>query len=267
MSDIQTNSSQSLIINKKMVIGLIPYIWGLIIIFLAWADIRINHFEWIKSGAIQRLVNITRDDGLPNWFSSIQLLFIAIVLWIIVLIIIYSKPKLEQKKTDKWAWAIIAMFFTFLAVDDGSKFHERVGTAFRNSIEARHEYDPGVISKLFDVFPSYGWQFVFVPILGLMAIFIILFLYKNLNSKIQLVYILAGFACFVCSVVLDFVEGLDEEVYNPIVAFFDTDLHTIQHFSKLIEEIAEMVGNTFFMLAFSKQLLSIADSWQIRFSN
>jgi hypothetical protein len=267
MSDIQTSSNQTLTISKKFVIGIIPYIWGLIIIFLAWADIRINHYEWIESGAIQRLVNITRDDGLPNWFSSIQLLFIAIVLWIIVLVLVYSKPKLKQKKTDRWAWGIIALFFTFLAVDDGSKLHERMGTAFGDSFNARHEYDPGVISNLFDVFPSYYWQLVFVPLLGLMAAFIIIFLYKNLYNKRQLVYILAGFSCFVCSVVLDFVEGLNEEVYNPVVVFFDTDLHTIQHFSKLIEEIAEMIGNTFFMVAFSRQLVNIAEYWQIKFTN
>jgi hypothetical protein len=142
--------------------------------------------------------------------------------------------------------------------------HERVGTAFRDSMEARHEYNPGFISKLFDVFPSYGWQFVFIPIFGVVAIFILFFLYKNLKSKAQIIYIIIAFGCYVTSVGLDFVEGLDEKVYDPLLVFFNTELYPIQHFSKLIEEVFEMVGNTFFMLVFTKHLLNLAEKWKIQ---
>ena len=75
--------------------------WGIIILFLGLADVFLNFYVWIDSRAIQRLVNITKDDGLPNWFSSIQLLAIAIVLWIIMFVLLYSKPNLIRKKTEK----------------------------------------------------------------------------------------------------------------------------------------------------------------------
>ncbi|GAA4807335.1 hypothetical protein [Litoribaculum gwangyangense] len=264
MSYNQSKSSQSLIINKKQISKSIIIIWGAIIIFLALADVFINHFEWISSGAIQRLVNITRDDGLPNWFSSIQLLFISIVVWCIFLSLKYSKPNLMKKGIHGWGWLIIALFFMYLAVDDGSKMHERIGTYFSDKMEFLQTYNPGFLSGIYDVFPSYGWQFVFVPIFGAIALFILYFLYKNLESKRQIIYIVLAFGCYVASVVLDFFEGMDESIYDPIMALFDTGLHPVQHFSKLIEEIFEMVGNTLFMLVFTKQLLNIAEKWKIQ---
>ena len=260
----QSESFQVLKINKKLLLrGLITF-WGIIILFLGLADVFLNFYEWIDSRAIQRLVNITKDDGLPNWFSSIQLLAIAIVLWIIMFVLLYSKPNIIRKKTEKIGWGISALFFTYLAVDDGSMLHESVGTAFRNSIEARHEHSPSVISNLFDVFPSYGWQFVFVPIFGLIAIFMLFFLFKNLKTKNQMILIVLGFSCFVASVFIDFFEELDVSVYDGIISFFNTDLDTVEHFSRLIEELFEMVGNTFLMFAFTQQLISLAENWKIQ---
>lgn len=77
---------------------------------------------------------------------------------------------------------------------------------------------------------------------------------------------LFGFACYGASVALDFVEGMDVKVYDPIITFFNTELHPVRHFSKLIEETFEMVGNTSLMLAFTKQLLNLSNIWSIKFS-
>lgn len=264
MSELETKSTQSLVVNKKIILRGIVVLWGLIILFLVLSDIFINHFEWVESRPIQRLVNITRDDGLSNWFSSIQLLFISIILWLICLFLKYSTPKLYYNKWHVWGWAVIALFFTYLAIDDGAKIHERVGASLRYSLEARHEYSPSLLTKLFDIFPSYGWQFLFVPIFGLVAVFVLLFLFKSLKTKNQITLIIIGFSCYVSSVVLDFIEGMDVEVYDNVVNYFDTELDYVRHFSKLIEETFEMIGNLSFMLAFTKQLLNISNFWNIQ---
>lgn len=263
MPHTQNHNPLTLKISKRIISKALITLWGIIILFLALADIFIDHFEWISSGAIQRLVNITRDDGLPNWFSSIQLLAVSIVVWCIFLALKYAKPNLMKKGINSWGWFIIALFFTYLAVDDGSKMHERVGTYFSDKMEFLQTYNPGFLSGIYDAFPSYGWQFVFIPIFGAVALFILYFLFKNLGSKTQIIYIIVAFGCYVASVVLDFFEGMDESVYDPLVSFFNTDLHSIQHFSKLIEEIFEMVGNTFFMFVFTKHLLKISERWEI----
>jgi hypothetical protein len=260
-----SESFQVLTLSKSRLLKFITVFWGLIILFLGLADLFWNHYEWVDSPPIRRLVNITKDDGLSNWFSSVQLLSIGVVLWIILFGLIYSKPSLIRKKLEKLGWGLSALFFTYLAVDDGSKLHERVGTAFRYSIEARHDYNPGFISNLFDAFPSYGWLFVFVPIFGLIALFMLFFLFKNLKTKRQFIFVLLGFSCYAASVVLDFFEGMEEDgIYDGIILFFDTDLDAFGHFTRLVEELFEMVGNTFFMLAFTQQLLNLAENWKIQ---
>lgn len=261
----QSESLQVISLSKRSLLKFITVFWGLIILFLGLADLFWNHYEWVDSPPIRRLVNITKDDGLSNWFSSVQLLSISVVLWMILFCLLYSKPNLIRKKTEKLGWGLSALFFTYLAVDDGSKMHERVGTAFRYSIEARHEYNPGFFSNLFDAFPSYGWLFVFVPIFGLIALYMLLFLFKNLKIKRQFLLVLLGFSCYATSVFIDFFEGMEEDgIYDGIIVFFDTDLDTVGHFTRLVEELFEMVGNTFFMLAFTQQLLNLAENWKIQ---
>ncbi len=56
----------------------------------------------------------------------------------------------------------------------------------------------------------------------------------------------------------------DEGIYDGILSFFNTDLDGFEHFTRLIEEVFEMVGNTFFMFAFTQQLISLAENWKIQ---
>jgi hypothetical protein len=90
-------------------------------------------------------------------------------------------------------------------------------------------------------------------------------LIKNLKTKTEIILVFLGFSCYIASVCFDFIEGMDEKVYNGIVLYFNTNLHSVQHFSKLVEEIFEMVGNTFFMVAFTKHLINMAENWHIQF--
>jgi len=79
-----------------------------------------------------------------------------------------------------------------------------------------------------------------------------------------MILIVLGCSCFVASVFIDFFEELDVSVYDGIISFFNTDVDTVEHFSRLIEELFEMVGNTFFMVAFTQQLIKLAKNWKIQ---
>ena len=41
-------------------------------LFIVFLDVFVNHYEWSSVGSIRRMVNITREDSLSNWFSSLQ---------------------------------------------------------------------------------------------------------------------------------------------------------------------------------------------------
>jgi hypothetical protein len=50
-------------------------------LFIVFLDVFVNHYEWSSVGAIRRMVNITREDSLSNWFSSIQAVVVGAVIW------------------------------------------------------------------------------------------------------------------------------------------------------------------------------------------
>ena len=65
---------------KWLFIGLLAWEVALVIL-----DAFMSEFEVVDIGAAQRLFNITREDALPNFFSSIQLLSVGLVVLLITL--------------------------------------------------------------------------------------------------------------------------------------------------------------------------------------
>ena len=97
----------------------------LLIVFL---DVFVNHYQWCSVGSIRRMLNITREDSLSNWFSSLQLIMVGSVLWLISFTV---RKQMQDYKRKFYCWAGIGSFFIYMGIDDAIKFHERMGTAFK----------------------------------------------------------------------------------------------------------------------------------------
>ncbi|MCR4290624.1 MAG: hypothetical protein NUV86_10245 [Candidatus Scalindua sp.] len=234
-------------------------------LFIVFLDVFINYYEWSSVGAIRRMVNITREDSLSNWFSSFQAIVVGAVIWLTAI----GVRKQIQGNHDKrkfYCWAGIGSFFIYLGIDDAIKFHERVGTAFKVLLfEDDNTFGVGVLSSIYDVFPSYTWQLVFGPIFVSIGIFLLWFLWKELSSKKLWYWFLAGISLYVVAVGLDFVEGLDDTPYEKIgiAGFFSTDDYRISHMSKVLEEFLEMLGTTIFLIIFLKNIFRMSREWKI----
>ena len=214
------------------------------------------------------MVNITREDSLSNWFSSIQAIAVGSVIWLTAIVVrkqmqgIYSKSKF-------YSWAAIGTFFIYLGIDDAIKFHERVGTAFKVLLfEDDDTSGAGVLGFMYDVFPSYTWQMIFGPFFVFIGIFILWFLWKELSSKKLWDWFLVGITLYVVAVGLDFVEGLDGAPYEEmgIADFFSTHNDRIKHMSKALEEFLEMLGTTAFLIIFLKNIFRMSREWKITIS-
>jgi len=99
-------------------------------LFIVFLDVFVNHYEWSSVGSIRRMLNITREDSLSNWFSSIQAVIVGSVIWLIA----FAVRNQKRDKHYKWkfyCWAGIGTFFIYLGIDDAIKFHERMGTAYQ----------------------------------------------------------------------------------------------------------------------------------------
>jgi len=218
--------------------------------------------------AIRRLFNITREDGLPGWFGPVQTLLLGLTLWLVWAVE-------RRRRPAEWrvaGWAVIASFFTYMAIDDGSKLHERLGSAF-----GRHIGDGTVL----DSFPSYAWQLLFLPAFALLGVFTLVFSWRELGDRAGRLLLLGGIACFVVAVGLDFLEGLDpgdpDNPYRRLAAGLDlyqisrrrfgrSPYEVVLHFSKSIEETIEMFGTTLVWVAVLRYLASHPGEVRLRFT-
>ncbi|MCP4268735.1 MAG: hypothetical protein GY777_24670 [Candidatus Brocadiaceae bacterium] len=232
-----------------------------LIVFL---DIYVNHYAGIDISEIRKMVNITREDCLSNWFSSLQAIIVGSTVWLIAFSVRNQKKGINYKKKF-YCWAGIGVFFIYLGIDDALRFHERIGTAFKVLFyESNRTSDSGIFSYICEYFPSYLWQAVFGPFFVSAGIFIVWFLWKELHSKKLWFWFLVGIGLYAVAVGLDYVEGLPDKPYEKmgIAGFFSTSNYRIGHMSKALEEFLEMLGTTIFLVVFLKNLSRLSREWK-----
>jgi len=236
-------------------------------LFIVFLDVFINHYEWCSVGSIRRMINITREDSLSNWFSSIQAVAVGSVIWLTA-IGVRKQMAGDNYKRKFYCWAGIGTFFIYLGIDDAIKFHERMGTAYHVLLfdDDSSSANEGMLGYLYDFFPSYTWQMVFGPFFMAIGIFIIWFLWKSLEPRRLWNWFLVGIGMYAVAIGLDFVEGLDSEPYEGIAAFFSTEEYRIEHLSKTLEEFLEMLGTTIFLIVFLKNIFNQSREWKITIS-
>lgn len=208
-------------------------------------DYHVNYGRLTEIGALRRLTNIAREDGLASWFAATQTLLVGLTAWGFFL-------SVRARHLGLWSqagWCLVAVFFSYMAVDDGVQLHERFGTAYAALREQGASR-----------FPSFSWQPLFLPAFGLLGAVSGIFLWRELRSRegARLI-VAAAFLLFGMAVGLDFLEGLEPDhpwnVYTAAVTRYDITpftetrfrqmpYDTLVHFSRSLEEFVEMLANT-----------------------
>jgi hypothetical protein len=230
--------------------------WSLLLceLTLVFCDYFIHFQEFVTEiGAIKRIFNLAREDSLGNWFGSVQLLFVAITLWLVY-------ATVRRSRAGSWrklSWALLATFFSYMAVDDGARLHERLGTAFKELFEG---------AGWFDAYPSYPWQVVLAPLLIGGTLLLVDTFRNGLTERKARVLLAAGLGMFVLAVGIDVLEGVPE--YGPegaLQALSDDGDYALRHYVKVAEEFLELLGATCFLVAFLRQLTAEAAEFRFRF--
>ncbi len=225
--------------------------------------VLVHRFVGIE--ALRCLADIASENSVANWFSSTQLLFAGVLLWLIVIAVKnLSRDAPNQRKV--WAWAIIAVFFTYMGIDDATQFHEHMGGALDGTLAAADEAgaSPGAIESLYDSFPSYAWQSLYGPFYAVMGLFVLWFVWHEVTLRSQRSLLVGGLALYVVAVALDFVQGLEGDPFEGVAGFLATASKRVKHYGQSIEEFIEMLGTTFLLTVFLKKLLSLSETWNIR---
>jgi hypothetical protein len=249
-------------------------VWVAIPIALLLFDYHVNYAGVHVAGAIRRLANLAREDSLANLLAVIQVILLSLTLWAVY----WTSRRVGESKWRRRGWLVVALLFSYIAIDDGARMHERVGSGAELVLEA---WASSSGAELMDFFPSYAWQVVYLPIFAALGLFALYFFWKELRPKHSRTLIVLGIGCFVVAVGLDFLEGLDaRHVLNPytwITENFDIEewtrhrfhsepYSTLRHFSKAIEEVIEMLGTTAIWIAVLRHWMQSADELRIRFS-
>jgi hypothetical protein len=233
-------------------------------LFILLSDIFLNHLKWIPYSPLRRVFNITREDGLSNWFSSTQALFAGLIALALAYLYFSARSRLNLKALG---WGFVASAFLYIAVDDATKFHERLGSSLKKATKTNSlQIASAEMSAGLERFPSYSWQFFLAPIFFLLGSLVVFFLWREVASVGPRLFLVAGVGFFILAVGLDFVEGLKSQSYLPVSEFLGLEVKAVRHLSKAIEEFLEMLGTSCFLLVFLDQFLMQLKLWRVRWN-
>jgi hypothetical protein len=216
---------------------------------LVAADLVTTYLVVIEFRGFRHLFDVTREGSLGNWFSSSQTLLAAIVLGLIAW-------RVQREGGSRWrmaGWALVALFFLYMAADDGAAIHERLGS-YMEYLRQRAPDHHTLFGRLHDRQGSYAWQIVLGPLFGGMGLFMVVFFWRELRERTPRLLAMMGLGCFVMAVGLDHVEGT-KEGYANVARFLSWSEPVVRHLGKVLEEFTEMFGTTMILAALLQRLL------------
>lgn len=225
-------------------------------LFLVWADHVINVGRLIDQGPIRRFFNITREDALASWFAVTQTWMLGLTAGLLYLV---SRGR-QDARWQRVGWAILCLFFLYMAMDDGAEFHERIGSSVKVLILGDSAADG---SRAIGIFPSYTWQLVFLPVFGAFGLFLLWFLNRTLTSTGDKLLVLVAIGLLVLAVIADFFEGIDNprnplDLYTNLADAWDVSRRSLVHYSKAVEEFFEMLSMSVLWIVLLRHLVNTA---------
>lgn len=242
-------------------VGLL-YLAGLLVALDVWL-----YCAEAAPAGFRDLFDNTSERGLGSWLAVTQTGFIALTLWGVA----HLHARLGASRGRRAGWIVLALFFAYLAFDDGTRFHERVGTAFAKTRAAE--------TGLGGAFPSYYWQLLFGPFFAGMGLFMLVFLWRELCIRKLRLMVVAALGLLALAVAMDFVEGLQET--HPLnglsrlaaigllgldtyLLFGMSAMETMVHLARSVEESLEMMAMTTLWGAFLLHVVETAPEIRLR---
>jgi len=260
-------------IHRRRAIAWVAGICAAITLALVALDWAVTYRRGTDIGAIRRLFNMAREDSLASWYAVTVTCLAALTGWLI-----WAVARRVGPRGRAVGWLIVALFLTWMTVDDGAAVHERLGTAFELTQEEATVAGGGSLTRLSESFPSYGWQFLLMPQFVLLGVFTLAFLWRTSSGPLVRGLALAALGCLATAVGIDFMEGLDTEHPANLQAWlarrpwlaslsapdYKTPLESVVHFGKVLEEAIEITGMTLLWAVLLDHLVIIASRVRIR---
>ncbi|EKD26629.1 MAG: hypothetical protein ACD_79C01091G0005 [uncultured bacterium] len=255
-SILQFNLESDLII-KRIFFGLL-----FIELFLVANDFFCYFILKLSGTSISKVISVSCETSIANWFSSVQFLLIGLIFIFVSLI----KHKDEGLKKS-FMWILFGLFFLYFSVDDGAGIHEQISLDLRKYIQSFLESKKySGISNLLNRFPSYAWQLILGPVFLVMGYLIFIFFWNKLKTvKIKLMF-LSSILFLILAEVMDFIEGLNESFLTFVKQYTDNTTSVI-HLIMVFEEFLEMFAITLFFITCLKILFEELNNCNFKIIN
>ncbi|MGH8584161.1 MAG: hypothetical protein ACREWG_15570 [Gammaproteobacteria bacterium] len=232
------------IANRVLVLGMLLEVMLLVL------DYVLNYRLGAAIGPLRRVFNVTREDSAASWLGNSQTLLAGLTAWWIRRML-----AARNARHGRGGWRVVWVLFLYLAVDDGVQLHERLGSAAY--------YLPESPIPLLQAFPSYPWQVLFVPVFGVLGLYVLVFLWRDLGGGALRFMVVAAMGLQGLAIILDFFEGLAPDdplnLYRMIAERLDpAAFETVRHFGKAGEETIEMMAITLYWHVFLRRLAALA---------
>lgn len=214
----------------------------LVLVVVVALDVVFNFLAVVDDEDFRELFNMARELSISNWFSSVLEAGVGLVFWLVHL---QEKGRADGSSAAR-GFAVAAVLFFYIGLDDGTQMHERVSSAAASYFNVTadssgaHAGPLGWVGALLDRFPSYPWQILFGPVLAGAGLYTLVFLWRRMERKEAQTACL-GFFVYAIAQGQDFVEGL-ETPYAWLTARLGTGEYTVPHFAKVGEESLEVIG-------------------------
>lgn len=167
------------------------------------------------------LFDFDTEGNFPSMFSSLNLLFCSILLFI-------NGLAHNRKSNNFYSWMGLSAIFLFLSVDEMISLHERLTSITKNFVDAS-----GFLFNAWVI--PYGIALVIVAVLYFRFLF-------RLPRNILILFIISFLIFATGAVGFEMIEGSHYEVYGETPTLYYSVLYTI-------EETLEMLGIILFIYA------------------
>lgn len=199
----------------------------------------------------QIIFNLTREDGIGDYYSATITLFAALLAWAV-----FARSCAEGLKARAWLW--LAALLTYTSIDDGSRFHEGVGGAIHRYL---YQHYPQVH------WPAYMWQVIFAPVFGVMLLLGLYVGYKYMTTRYSKNMFFLGFGLLVFAVGMDAFEGFAKNNFAALAEIV-SDAHPFnQHLIKVVEETIESFAYGLIVSSLLNHIAVVFPQWKFDFRN
>lgn len=201
---------------------------GALSYLLACAHILVNQLVLLPNSLWRQMFDLGIEANIPTWFSSIY--------WLCVGFSAYLCYAAEKGRKARWPWILIGLVFTAASCDEASEIHENIGSLLQEFVMDKQ------VRALSEASPGSPWIGYYAPLLALVILGFVVFLFRRLTNLRSKIVVICAFACYAIAISMDFFQGMPDPQRVRLAAAIGVSRPALVEFSIIFEEMCEMLG-------------------------